>query len=482
MQATGPGTLNERLDERFRAAVAALEAVSANPRDYRAIDDAELLRINLLTASVERLADARRAVVAGEIARRSAPALGSQGLAQRAGHRTPEQFLKQTTGISGREAVTAVKAGRLLVEAAAEETGEDTSDPRTGEIVTPTEPWLRPVAAALTAGTISLAAVESIRAGLGRPTSAVTARQLETAAVELCGQARILNVDQLFRHARALRDEFDLDGVQLREEEHRGQRSLRFSTLPDGMSRLVWVMDPETAATVKDLYDRATSPKLGGVRFVGTAQKTRATGILEDDRTAEQLASDAFEQLLRQGADADTSLLLGTGAPAIRVTVTRTALRNRAGLGRIEGQADPVSISTIERLACAGHEQEVSFDERGRPLDVGRTRRLFTTKQRIAMAIRDGGCLAPGCDRPPSWCETHHITFFARDNGLTNVDDGVLLCRHHHLLFHNNGWEIERDEADRYWLIPPTREDPEQTRRPLPSKSAALRDLLPSLR
>jgi hypothetical protein len=51
------------------------------------------------------------------------------------------------------------------------------------------------------------------------------------------------------------------------------------------------------------------------------------------------------------------------------------------------------------------------------------------------------------------------------------------LCRHHHLWVHNNGWEIARDDSG-YWLIPPTGIDPNRTPRLMPSKSAALRDLL----
>ncbi len=101
----------------------------------------------------------------------------------------------------------------------------------------------------------------------------------------------------------------------MREEERRARRSLRLFVQTDGMTRLVWVMDPETAATVREVADRATSPKLGGVRFVDPERQAHAERIFHDDRTAEQLASDAFEQLLKLGADADPGVLLGSGAP-----------------------------------------------------------------------------------------------------------------------------------------------------------------------
>jgi hypothetical protein len=107
---------------------------------------------------------------------------------------------------------------------------------------------------------------------------------------------------------------------------------------------------------------------------------------------------------------------------------------------------------------------------------VGREQRLFTARQRIALAARDGGCRWPGCDRPPSWTEAHHIRHWKRDHGPTDIVNGILLCRHHHLLLHDNGWEITRTGSD-YWLVPPADIDPHRVPREMPSKSAALHDL-----
>jgi len=96
------------------------------------------------------------------------------------------------------------------------------------------------------------------------------------------------------------------------------------------MARLVWDLDPETSASVGELYDRATSPRRGGPRFVSADAEAQQQCILADTRTTEQLASDVFVQLLRQGADADSSQLLGSGAPVVRVLVAATALATRA--------------------------------------------------------------------------------------------------------------------------------------------------------
>jgi 5-methylcytosine-specific restriction endonuclease McrA len=52
--------------------------------------------------------------------------------------------------------------------------------------------------------------------------------------------------------------------------------------------------------------------------------------------------------------------------------------------------------------------------------------------------VRDGGCVADGCDRPPRWTEAHHKVHWA-DGGPTSLDNLVLLCRRHHRMAHGQG-------------------------------------------
>src|SRR5665213_902008 len=92
--------------ERFRSAVSVLSELPTEARVYGALDEIDLLELNRLFAEGQRILRGSGALIAGEIAHRSAPELGSQGLAQRTGHRTPEQFVKITTGATGRDAVT----------------------------------------------------------------------------------------------------------------------------------------------------------------------------------------------------------------------------------------------------------------------------------------------------------------------------------------------------------------------------------------
>ncbi|MGV8895357.1 MAG: DUF222 domain-containing protein [Rhodoglobus sp.] len=448
-------TPTDTLTAAFMAAVDVLTRVSKDAADYRALDDSVLLELNRLASIQRQLVDAHAVVLAGEIAHRSAPSLGHGGLAQRSGYRTPEELIRVSTRSTAREASTAVRVGRMVREAT--------------DSAAPIEPWLLPLSEAIPAGLLPVASADAIRTGLGAPSGTVTSSLLADAATRLCVEAATLDPDRLFRRARELRDELDEQGIADREAERRARRSLKVRTHADGSGELVWRFDPETAAVVTDLYDRATSPRRGGPRFVDAQQ---AQSIADDDRTTEQLASDVFLQLLRQGADADDSQLLGSGAPSIRVLVHSDATH-----GFIEGQADPISIESVVRLACAGTTLTIRVDSSGQPLDLGRKQRLHSPAQRVALAARDGGCRFPGCDRPPSWTEAHHIQHWDRDHGSTSVKDGMLLCRHHHLLVHNNGWEIERTGGE-YWLLPPASAGDARERIPMPTKSRAMRELV----
>jgi HNH endonuclease len=88
------------------------------------------------------------------------------------------------------------------------------------------------------------------------------------------------------------------------------------------------------------------------------------------------------------------------------------------------------------------------------PLDVGRTTRVVQPAQRTALAVRDGGCVFPDCDRPLAWCEAHHLVHWL-DGGPTDLDNLALLCRAHHRAVHEGGWQLQRQPDGRLTATPP---------------------------
>ena len=90
------------------------------------------------------------------------------------------------------------------------------------------------------------------------------------------------------------------------------------------------------------------------------------------------------------------------------------------------------------------------------PLEVGRTSRVVQPAQRSALAVRDGGCVFPDCDRPLAWCEAHHLRHWLH-GGPTDLANLALLCRAHHRAVHEGGWRLARGPDGRLTATPPHR-------------------------
>jgi hypothetical protein len=454
-------------------------ATAARIDGLSAMSERELLQTADAVGSARRSLDALAAEIAGELARRSERALGYSGLAQRNGMRTAAALVQRALGSTAQDARQLVAVGAALDDGTA---------------------FGSALGASVRTGAVSVASAAAIRSGLGDANEAVSSDDLAAASTELVAASASLTPEQLRVRARERRDELDAAGVADRETALRARRSLRLVPLDDGMTRLIGLLDPESAAQVSAVVDAVTSPRRGGPRFVDPAQRARADALDSDPRTTEQLALDGLLDVLRAGAAAAPESLPASGAP-VRVVVAARDLPTWSGArsgtfitpsgastapsdaspapsapspapsgsARLEGQAVALSSATAERRSCADGIVPIVVDAGGQPLDVGRAQRLFTSRQRIALAVRDGGCRFPGCDRPPSWCEAHHLVPWSH-GGRTDTADGILLCRHHHLLLHDNGWRAERDGA-RYFVVPPAERDPLRRRIPAPPKS-----------
>jgi Domain of unknown function (DUF222) len=91
--------------------------------------------------------------------------------------------------------------------------------------------------------------------------------------------------------------------------------------------------------------------------------------------------------------------------------------------------------SSTRTLRCAAGLVAMLVDSLGVPLAMGRTIRTANRAQRRALALRDGGCVFPGCGAPMRWCDAHHFVEWD-DGGHTDVPNMALLCRRHHGVIH----------------------------------------------
>ncbi|OZD67915.1 HNH endonuclease [Rhodococcus sp. 05-340-1] len=154
-------------------------------------------------------------------------------------------------------------------------------------------------------------------------------------------------------------------------------------------------------------------------------------------------------------------------------TTDRGAYRDLFGDGTSVGWLPwmgPLSRNTSRQLACDCVLTAIVMDENGNPLNLARTARTVTAKQRKALTARDHGCAFPGCGKPAAWTEGHHIWHWG-DGGPTDMNNLVLLCGFHHRLIHHSDWEVFIGTDNHPWFVPPATVDP--YRQPRPSHARA---------
>jgi hypothetical protein len=181
---------------------------------------------------------------------------------------------------------------------------------------------------------------------------------------------------------------------------------------------------------------------------------------LRDPRTPAQRRHDALVEICQ--------LLLGTGElpvnggskPQLTLTLPYDLLNQQLKMGTLD-TGEKLTAEATRRLACDAGIIPAILDGKGLPLDLGRERRLIDGALRRALILRDKGCAFPGCDRPPRWCQGHHVTHWV-DGGETTLANSVLLCGFHHRFSHDGDWEIRFGPDGLPRFIPPAYIDSER--------------------
>src|SRR2546425_1232939 len=120
--------------------------------------------------------------------------------------------------------------------------------------------------------------------------------------------------------------------------------------------------------------------------------------------------------------------LASAGKPAnLQVTATIETLKGFAGAAAGEMELSlPISSTSVQRMACDCSVTRVLLNQESVTIDVGRSKRVISNTLRKALKIRDGHCRWPGCERPASWCDGHHLVHWIHGSE-TNLGNLVLL-------------------------------------------------------
>jgi hypothetical protein len=238
--------------------------------------------------------------------------------------------------------------------------------------------------------------------------------------------ARSLSVRQLavaVGHWKQLADE--RQGVG--DEDLYARRSLHVSPTIFGMVRVDGDLDPETGE--------------GLLTALRSVMDGEARSGSPDDRTPAQRRADALGEICSRYLGCSDRPTVSGERP--HVTVTVDLLRLRGGSGRSElNHAGPVNSEVARRIGCDASVSRVVLTGRSEPIDVGRQTPVVSAAMRRALMVRDRSCRFPGCERPHSWCDAHHVVHWA-DGGVTALSNLVLLCRRHHRLIHEGGFGAE---------------------------------------
>jgi Domain of unknown function (DUF222)/HNH endonuclease len=341
-------------------------------------------------------------------------------------------------------------------------------------------------AEALTGGAISVAHAQVLASG----TQPLPEHRTSEAEPVLLEAARRLDPGRLRRLLGHLLQIADPDGADRERERRHGRRGLWLAPTFAGMVAVDGLLEAEAGQTLLAALEPLARP----------ADAT-------DGRSGSQRNADALGELARRQLEGGRLPQSGGVRPQLQVIVDLDSLVGRPGaVGGEVGWAGPLDPEGCRRLACDGALTRVLVtrhpshraspdqppeapDPSGaaelggrlqtamaklspvlggaptQPLEVGRATRVIQAAQRAALAVRDGGCVFPGCTRPLAWCEGHHVRHWVH-GGPTDLANLALLCRAHHRAVHEGGWRLVRGPDGQWTAIPPHRRHPTARRHP----------------
>jgi len=272
---------------------------------------------------------------------------------------------------------------------------------------------------------------------MARTAEHVGAAQVRKAEATLLKAAESMDPGQFITVAKNFEHQVDAEAALADANRAHQRRYLQIGEVTHGLVRLEGQLVPEAAAMLRTRLESFMKPAKG------------------DQRTAGQRAHDALVEVCRRAG--------GTGRPESAGGGSRPSLIIRASLDTLAGiEGAPagelewggtIPAETVRRMACDSAITRITgLGELEQ--EITHAARTIPPSTRRALVARDQHCVFPGCDRPPPWCDGHHLVFWG-DGGPTKLENLGLVCGSHHRKVHEEGWKLQRGKDGRWIATPP---------------------------
>jgi Domain of unknown function (DUF222) len=270
------------------------------------------------------------------------------------------------------------------------------------------------------AGVLSAGQVDAIAANVSNDTVEQYAAQ-EVELVPRLARLRVADVARVMRHWKACAE---TDLPEAGEEE---PQRLHLSPGLDGRWELTGELGNETGQALATALRVAETPDGDG----------------EEPRSAAWRRADALGDICRFFLDHQGQRPAGRHRPHLNVVIDADDF----AAGRPGRFVDGTSLSgpATQRLACDAAVHRAVIEGTSTILDYGTATRTIPSSLWNALVVRDEHCRFPGCDRPATWCDGHHVRW-VEDGGPIRLANLVLACRCHHHLLHTPGWQAHLDD------------------------------------
>jgi hypothetical protein len=357
---------------------------------------------------------------------------------------TMMRFLMRAFQLSRAEAASRVRAAAAL-------------GPRTSMLGERLESQLPKVAALQADGVVTVekvAIVERAMATLAR--AGLDSEAVNTAEQLLTDYAPVLEPTELKRFAMRVVDAADPDGAEPVDDQlQQDRRYVELRQRRDGMWQLRGKLTSTVGAQLTAILDPLAKPRNSAIE-----DENGKLTQLPDERPYVQRLHDGLDEVCGRLLKSKDQPSVGGVPASVIVTIDVEDLLAKVGLAET-ADGSQLTSDQLLRIADEAEIWPTITNRNGVPLALGRSQRLASKGQTMALIARDAGCSIPGCTHSASWCERHHIVDWIV-GGLTDLNNLPLLCRYHHTHFLQKGWSCRINADGLPEWIPPRWVDHDQ--------------------